>query len=1502
MLRELYKGLDGRVVRHAHVVETSQTLYDTAQTTIASTVTPVNAVTLDVAGTTTDDTPVSVPTRANAGFARTRSAFVVDGFGNRTLAKAFGCESGDACPAVDEEIWQHTLAALPPGDPTRWNWRTSRSFVTGKNHGATEWKDTRNTYDANGDLIYVHAQLAGSLGVDRSVAGSVPTGLSTDGLKLIANKTYDQFGNVTDDVAPVGGLQTERCRQISYDTAFADLPVTETIFRGGCGTAPLTTQADFDRGFELASEVRDWNAQPARMTYDHFGRLTALTRPLPGGGAGTVETVKLAYFLPPDLGKPYSAIHSMTQDGGGSAEAKYLESVSFVDGMGRTRATLKEADKAAGDGGNWVAGGFVDFDAKGALRRKYLDVFFNGSWQSFDVSVAPSAPYGRQRYDAFGRQLQTFDLDGTVTLQSVYHALSTDLFDAADILPGPHQGTPATERRDGHGRTAVATERFRENGSIIARETRTTYLPTGEPEVIERVRAGTSDKVVRWMRYDTLGRMVLNVEPHTTVGFTANPAANADVGQGIKAWRYAYNDQGELRATSDARGCGSSFFYDGAGRLAGEDYAPCVTGQHEAYSAPTVSTLTGLEVIYLYDTAPATPITGLEAPAGFSTGFSLGRPVAVFDRGSAVWSRYDARGRKLEEAVRVTRPNMTGPLAGRYAPRWYYKTVAFDAADREVKASTGATVTDLLGLNNESAVETTYTDRGAVGSVAGSYGSLVNKVLRNADGLIESIEYGDIAKTTSDFFFDNRRRLKNVQTYRGPPPQWSASPAVIQPAPLPGSLPTFQLLLQDEDFAYDSVNNPVEIRDWRIADEWPAGAKPVTRKVQYDDLNRVRRVDYQYAAGDDTWTSPFDAENSGTAALQDPRRATPSPHSSFAKRPLWQAFEYDWLGNTSKTDDDAGGFYDRSLGSITNNLTGGKPYQLAAASNKSGTSTHKGELSAKYDAAGHLVRLALERTGPCLPTPGGCNQIFEYQWDEVGRLAEAARWDLPTGTAPPADGIPSGAVLGAKLRHAYDAGDQRVLKTAIDSSGAERHTVYVFESLELRRAAYGVFGSVDDADYELSKTTEVPYLFANGVRLARVAWEDLDVPSIGQSRLHVLFELGDHLGSTSVVLDRATSELVERSTFQAYGAAESDYRPARWGGFREDYRFTGKEEDAEVGLQYFGKRYYAPLLNRWVSADPLAVHVPGRADFNLYAYVSGMALKATDPVGLEEARVSDALDAGYPPPVNQDTGKSLVPTGEVYIDSITILKAEPAAPRGTPGVIEASDLSGAGKGFWNTGLGMLEQSQNESWTGVLLGGVTGYELDLSALQAPVLPQEESGALAGTGLALATPGPLTELASLKIGTAAMSGRAGVFEGVRPTIGAIEDVGAASRSCATNCFNVALAADRTLAGAPTSALKGSGVSLEEGMSALRQIYPEGTSTEFAGRGAMEKVMLSGGEGTRGVVFGSRAEGSGHVFNAVVSKGRVVYLDATVPDRARLSGYSGYNVFFTQLGGGF
>jgi RHS repeat-associated protein len=186
-----------------------------------------------------------------------------------------------------------------------------------------------------------------------------------------------------------------------------------------------------------------------------------------------------------------------------------------------------------------------------------------------------------------------------------------------------------------------------------------------------------------------------------------------------------------------------------------------------------------------------------------------------------------------------------------------------------------------------------------------------------------------------------------------------------------------------------------------------------------------------------------------------------------------------------------------------------------------------------------------------------------------------------------------------------------VVKTAVDASSNERHTVYVFGSLELRGAVF------ESGEYADTKATEVVYLFAHGVRVGRLHHSEDSLPTLTSGKLHVLLELPDHLGSSSIVIDKGTGELAERTTYLAYGGTESDYRPERWGSFREDYKFTGKEEDEEVGLQYFGKRFFAPGLGRWISPDPLAVHAPGEADLNLYAYVHGNALKAVDPNGLQ---------------------------------------------------------------------------------------------------------------------------------------------------------------------------------------------------------------------------------------------------------------------------------------------
>lgn len=59
------------------------------------------------------------------------------------------------------------------------------------------------------------------------------------------------------------------------------------------------------------------------------------------------------------------------------------------------------------------------------------------------------------------------------------------------------------------------------------------------------------------------------------------------------------------------------------------------------------------------------------------------------------------------------------------------------------------------------------------------------------------------------------------------------------------------------------------------------------------------------------------------------------------------------------------------------------------------------------------------------------------------------------------------------------------------------------------------------------------------------------------------------------------------------------------------YGWTGREYDGETGFYYLRARYYDPVEDRFTQADPIGY----RGGDNLYAYVSGRVLSATDPSG-----------------------------------------------------------------------------------------------------------------------------------------------------------------------------------------------------------------------------------------------------------------------------------------------
>jgi hypothetical protein len=141
-----------------------------------------------------------------------------------------------------------------------------------------------------------------------------------------------------------------------------------------------------------------------------------------------------------------------------------------------------------------------------------------------------------------------------------------------------------------------------------------------------------------------------------------------------------------------------------------------------------------------------------------------------------------------------------------------------------------------------------------------------------------------------------------------------------------------------------------------------------------------------------------------------------------------QAFRYDVLGNTLETNDDLAATYDRSLGVIANGASGSAgPNQLTSANG----------VQASYDEAGNLVELRVRRQGNC---PSGnanrCEQFLRYDWDEVGQLVRARRWDfnnLPS-VAPGAE--PNGSAE-RELEYGYSLG-ARILKRATERTGPAR--------------------------------------------------------------------------------------------------------------------------------------------------------------------------------------------------------------------------------------------------------------------------------------------------------------------------------------------------------------------------------------------------------------------------------------------------------------------------------
>ena len=122
------------------------------------------------------------------------------------------------------------------------------------------------------------------------------------------------------------------------------------------------------------------------------------------------------------------------------------------------------------------------------------------------------------------------------------------------------------------------------------------------------------------------------------------------------------------------------------------------------------------------------------------------------------------------------------------------------------------------------------------------------------------------------------------------------------------------------------------------------------------------------------------------------------------------------------------------------------------------------------------------------------------------------------------------------------------------------------------------------------------------------------VSAVGESITYIHTDIsGSPLAATN-----ASGNLVWKENYSAYG----ERKLTQPGSEGQKQWFHGKEADA-TGLQYFGARYYDPVVGRFMGVDPVGLQEDNLHSFNRYAYGNNNPVRYLDPDG------NSPLDVGF---------------------------------------------------------------------------------------------------------------------------------------------------------------------------------------------------------------------------------------------------------------------------------
>jgi len=307
--------------------------------------------------------------------------------------------------------------------------------------------------------------------------------------------------------------------------------------------------------------------------------------------------------------------------------------------------------------------------------------------------------------------------------------------------------------------------------------------------------------------------------------------------------------------------------------------------------------------------------------------------------------------------------------------------------------------------------------------------------------------------------------------------------------------------------------------------------------------------------------------------------------------------DYGIGGNITKRSSNVGGSVDQN-------------YSYHATSKHQLTAINNTERTYQYDANGSLTVEKRNGNNQRLITWGGhgkITQIWQKSTSKVNDMGESTLY----------------AQANTIIKFDYDAGINRVRQTMERNSSSGSNNILnlvttdYFGSYErIRHQSPGTGGLVTDK-IEHRHTI-------GGVAIKTFT----HTPGSSPDAEKIVYQLKDHLGSTSALLDAAGAVIIKNGkqqvlSYDSWGQrrdaqtwlAYSDAGGTQRTSTETNRGYTGHEMLDEMGLVHMNGRIYDSEIGRFLSADPHIQSPENGQNYNRYTYVLNNPLSYSDPSG-----------------------------------------------------------------------------------------------------------------------------------------------------------------------------------------------------------------------------------------------------------------------------------------------